>query len=86
MIKAREFAFKFIHKARQLNASDPGHNARIHLFKIMQQQIFQKEITYLKDLRDTPPDLVKNFNIFLNDEGILRMDGRIAQTSMYEYE
>ena len=87
LIKATEFAFRFIHKARQLNASDPpGHNARIHLFKIMQQQTFQKEITYLKDPRDTPPDLVKNFNIFLDDEGILRMDGRIAQTLTYEYE
>ena len=52
----------------------------------MQQQIFQKEITYLKDPRDPPPDLVKNFNIFLDDEGILKMDGRIAQTSIYEYE
>ena len=71
LIKATEFAFRFIHKARQLNASDPpGHNARIHLFKIMQQQTFQKEITYLKDPRDTPPDLVKNFNIFLDDEGM----------------
>ena len=86
LIKATEFAFRFIHKARQLNASDPGHNARINLSKIMQQQTFQKEITYLKDPRDTPPDLVKNLNIFLDDEGILRMDGRIAQTSMYDYE
>ena len=71
LIKATEFAFRFIHRARQLNASDPGHNARIHLFKIMQQRTFQKEIAYLKDPSDTPPDLVKNFNRFLDDEGIL---------------
>lgn len=51
----------------------------------MQQQTFQKEIAYMKYPRDNPPDLVKDLNLFLVAEGI-RTDGRIAQTSIYEYE
>ena len=53
----------------------------------MQKESFCREQSFLKDTtKSKTPSLVKNLNVFLDQEGILRMDGRIANSKRYGYE
>ena len=48
----------------------------------MKKKVFEKEIKYLKDPhKDEVPKLVDNFNIFLDKNGVLRVNGKIAKCS-----
>ena len=47
----------------------------------MQKESFCWEQSFLKDsTKSETPSLVKNLNVFLDREGILRMDGRFDNT------
>ena len=61
--------------------------AKQHLIKTMQNKRFCNELSFLKDpTKGITPPLVKNLNVFMDQEGILRVDGRIANSSRYRYE
>ena len=53
----------------------------------MQNESFSDELSILKDpTKGNTPLLVKNINVFMDQEVILRVDGRIANSSRYGYE
>ena len=61
--------------------------AKIHLFQVMQRQSFVEEILYLKDPKGKiAPDLVRNLNLFLDSNDLLRSGGRIGKADAYEYD
>ena len=65
---------------------DPKREARVHLLSVMQQQCFSDELTYLRDPKGTPPKRVRDLNLFLDKDGIVRSSGRIGKNTTYEYE
>ena len=59
---------------------------KLHLFRVMQEQVFVNEIMYSKISKgNNIADLVRSLNLFVDSDGLLRTDGRIASTSGYEY-
>ena len=53
----------------------------------MQKESFNRKLSFLKDsTKSKTPSLVKNLNVFLDQERILRMDGRITNSKRYGYE
>lgn len=86
LIRVISLIFKFVNRLKGVVA-DHTECAKQHLIKVMQKQSFEKEINYLLQPRKKEaPDLVKNLNLFLDKEGIIRSDGRIGKTSAFEYE
>ena len=87
LIKATAFVFKFIDKCEHnKDCLESYHRAKLYLFKVMREQTFFKEIAYIKNPKENKiPDLVRSLNLFLDSDGLLTTDGRIANTSGYEY-
>lgn len=84
LIRVISLIFKFVNRLKGVFA-DHTECAKQHLIKVMQKQSFEKEINYLLQPRKKEaPDLVKNLNLFLDKEGIIRSDGRIGKTSAFE--
>ena len=85
---ATAFIFKFINKFKRIrDPPDPEQSAKRYLMKIMQLQVHNKEIAYLKDCDSKEiPLLVKSLNVFIGANGILRVDSRIAYATRYEYD
>ena len=81
------YVFKFVSKLRKKDI-DPGRMAKIYLIKNVQAHCFKKEILFLKENKSNTqiPDLVKNLNLFLDQDGILRSKGRISKVNYYDYE
>ena len=54
--------------------------AKLHLIQSVQQQRFAEEIGFLKDPCDKPvPDLIRNYNLFLDKFGTVRSDCRVGK-------
>ena len=67
--------------------SDPHQCAKIYLFRFMQNQCFPDELAYLKDPRAKQvPNLVSNLNLFIDEYGVLRSDGRSGKCTKFEYD
>ena len=67
---------KFASKIK--DSIDFVHRAKIYLLKIMQRQCFGNEIEFARNPKDKRvPDLVRNLNLYLDPNDILRCDGRI---------
>ena len=59
--------------------------AKICLLKNMQAECFNKEILFLKDPRDKPvPELVMNFNLFLDENQLVRSDCRLGKSQYFD--
>ena len=59
--------------------------AKTCLLKNMQHECFPKEIEFLKDPRDKPvPELVMNFNLFLDENQLLRSDCRLGKAQYFD--
>ena len=68
-------------------SSDPHKCAKIYLFKLMQSKCFPVELDYLKNpLNKQVPTLVSNLNLFLDEFGVLRSNGRSGKCSTFEYD
>ena len=66
---------------------DPHKCAKIYLFKFMQSQSFPEELAYLRDPQSKQvPNLVSNLNLFIDEFGVLRSDGRSGKCSTFEYD
>ena len=61
-------------------------DARIHLLTVIQQQCFSDELSYLKNPQGKVPDPLRDLNLFIDKEGLIRSSGRIGKNSTYEYE
>ena len=60
---------------------------KLYLIQSVQHQCFAKEIEFLKDPRDKPvPDLVRNYNLFLDQYGTVRSDCRVGKNLHFEFE
>ena len=46
----------------------------------------RKNLNYLKDPHKEVPKLIENLNIFLDKDGVLRVDGRLAKVARFELE
>ena len=67
--------------------SDPHKSAKIYLFKIMQSQCFSEELDYLRNPQNKQvPILVSNLNLFIDEFGVLRSNGRSGKCSTFEYD
>ena len=84
LVTAVSFVYKFIKpKNSQFNEVVLAKN---YLIKVMQLQAFSNEINYLSNPSATkPPDLVRNLDLFLDEQNILRSRGRINKTQYYDY-
>ena len=66
-------------------SEDCDQCAKVCLLKNMQNECFQKEIQFLKDPRDKPiPELVRNFNLFLGENQLVRSDCRLGKTHYFD--
>lgn len=60
---------------------------KLYLIQSVQHQCFEEEIEFLKDPRDKPvPDLVRNYNLFLDQYGTVRSDCRIGKNLHFDFE
>ena len=71
---------------RELWGSDDCQQcAKTCLLKNMQLECFHKEVDFLKDPRDKAvPELVMNFNLFLDENQLLRSDCRLGKTQCFD--
>ena len=78
--------FTAVYKFRKSQA-DPVVAATNYLMKVMQEEAFPLELAYLKDKNSSAeiPPLVKQFNLFLDDHGIMRTKGRIDKNVELKY-
>lgn len=59
--------------------------AKICLLKKVQLECFPKEIQFLQDPRDKPvPELVRNFNLFLDEHQLMRSDCRLGKVLCFD--
>ena len=70
--------FTVVHKFRKIQA-DPVEAATNYLIRLMQDEAFPLELSYLRNRKSSSevPPLVRQFNLFLDDSGIMRTKGRI---------
>ena len=82
--------FKLLRDSTMLNLwndTDPHQCAKIYLLRIMQSQCFTEELAYLQNPDNKQvPNLVSNLNLFIDDHGVLRSNGRSGKCSQYEYD
>ena len=74
---------------RYLNKKDLSvHCAKLYLLKYMQKQAFSNELEYLLNPQNKkPPDLVRNLDLFLDKDGLIRSsEGRIGKCEVFTYE
>ena len=71
-----------------LRKENPEHYAQSYLYKFMQKQAFPNELEYLLNPKpNKAPDLVRNLNLFLDHEGIIRAgEGRLGKCKAFDYE
>ena len=61
--------------------------AKLYLIQSVQQQCFAQEIEFLKDPRDkSVPELIRNYNLFLDKFGTVRSDCRVGKNVFFDYE
>lgn len=88
LVKSVSYVFKFLKfKNSQFNALELAKN---HVIKSMQSQVFSNEIKYLSSISSTsstkPPDLVRDLDLFIDDQGIIRSRGRIGNSQHFDYD
>ncbi|XP_064111443.1 uncharacterized protein LOC135218931 [Macrobrachium nipponense] len=79
--------FTVVYKFRKIQA-DPVEAASNYLLRLMQEEAFPLELSYLKSrnsLVEVPP-LVRQFNLFLDDNGIMRTKGRIDKNITLKFD
>ena len=78
--------FKAVHRFRKSDA-DPVRAATNYLMGLMQRDAFPSELSYLKDPEGAEvPPLVKQLNLFLDDNGVIRTKGRIDKNVTLTYD
>ena len=70
------------------SSEDPFQAGKLYLIKQMQETVFFKELSYLRNPSSigTVPVLVNNLDLFLDDKGVIRSKGRIGKTQVFNFE
>ena len=83
--------FQFVNRLRRRKA-DTKQQAMHYWLKVMQDEAFTEEISYLKDLKrgktsrsSAVPKLLNDLNGFLDETGVLRCKGRLSKLNIYSY-
>ena len=71
------------HESDTLTSSEIEH-AEKTILKQVQNESFVEEIEYLKERKGKPPKLVHDFDLFLDDEGILRCKTRLQNAPVID--
>ena len=85
VLKAPYLIFK--DKIRSSNM-DFNNRAKLHLIYIMQVQSFQEELKFLKspNSKQTIPSLVRDMDLFIDKDGLLRSRLRVDKVDSFSYE
>ncbi|XP_043219934.1 uncharacterized protein LOC122380652 [Amphibalanus amphitrite] len=88
-VTARVFHFVNVLKHREADAKE---QATHYWLKVMQENAFTEEISYLQDKQENKlvnsasvPKLVKELNVFIDKSGLLRCRGRLSKLNRYSY-
>ena len=86
LIKVTTYLFKF--RYYKVANADPTKCAMIYWIKRMQIACFSKEIDFLKlkNSSEHVPTLVKDLDLFLDDNEIVRSHGRISKSLHFSYD
>ena len=83
--------FQFINRLKHREA-DSREQARMYWLKIMQEESFMAEISYLKAREQNKttntadvPKLLSDLNGFMDEKGMLRCKGRLSKLNVYSY-
>ena len=71
------------HESDTLTSNEIEH-AEKTILKQVQNESFVEEIEYLKERKGKPPELVHDFDLFLDDEGILRCKTRLQNAPVID--
>ena len=83
LINTTAILYKFASKSK---GWDPKLKAIEYWVKLVQAESFNKEIEFLKAGGDSNiPPLVNNLNLFIDDQGIVRSQGRISKCLYFDY-
>ena len=70
-----------------MTSIDFEKQAKIHLLKSMQSEMFKQEIEYFKNpSKKSPPGLHKDWDLFLDTSGLLRYQLRLDNAPHLSYE
>ena len=84
LLRVTELVFRFIKIKCKVNI-DTVQSAITYLVKTMQAKCFPKEITFLNSPGNRNiPDLVKDLNVYIDEEGVIRSRGRINKNVTHE--
>ena len=90
-----EKIMKFVANSLKRNSDNVYDHAKEYWLKLMQEESFPEEIKFLKNLnksntkineKTNVPKLIKDLNLFLDDNNLLRCQGRIGKCNFYSYE
>ena len=83
-LKGTELVFRFIKIKCKVNIA-LVQSAITYLVKTMQAECFPKEISFLNSPGNRNiPDLVKDLNLYIDEEGVIRSKGRINKNVTHE--
>lgn len=91
LIRVCSLLYKFAALTRGISL-DHNLKSRIFCLSVMQRESFPKELEFLKKIRedsscqDSPPDLVKHLNLFLDDNDLIRSKGRLSRSNHYDFD
>ena len=88
-VTMRVFAAVSLFQSKASSLSDVREKGFIHLIRVMQKQCFPEELEYLAKIHTSyegVPKLVKNFNLFVDKNGIMRSKGRISKNTVLSYD
>ena len=84
LLKGTELVFRFIKLKCNVNIA-LVQSAITYLVKTMQAECFPKEISFLNSPGNRNiPDLVKDLNLYIDEEGVIRSKGRITKNVTHE--
>ena len=84
LLRVTELVFRFIKIKCKVNI-DTVQSAITYLVKTMQAECFPKEIFFLNSPGNRNiPDLVKDLNLYIDEEGVIRSKGRIDKNVTHE--
>ena len=96
LVRVTSLVIKALSKFKCLNnqvmnklwgTTDISQCAKVHLIQVMQNQAFPKELEFLRNVRNKDvPELVNKWNLFIDEGGLMRSDGRIGKNKFFNYE
>jgi len=88
LIRVTSLVLKFVNKLRKLVKSklELMNDAKHLLIKTEQSRFFDNEFKFLRNPGKQIPSLVRHLNLFIDDTGLIRCKGRLANSSHFCYD